>query len=115
PEDYPIHNLRMRRYPTDRWAHGRRTRQWLRENQALKRSVLRRLRTDGPLRTRDFEDESAVGWKSGGWTSGRNVERMLDVLWTQGKVMVVGRPGGLRLWGLAEGWLPDWTPRDRLT
>jgi uncharacterized protein len=110
-EDYPIHNLLMRRYPTDRWAHGRRTRAWLAENGELRRSVLRRLRRNGPLRTRDFEDASSAGWTSSGWTSGRNVERMLDVLWTQGKVMVVGRPGGLRLWGLAEGWLPEWTPR----
>src|SRR5690349_20946938 len=42
-EDFPIHNLLMRRYPTDRYAHSRRTRAWLKENDALRRSMLRRL------------------------------------------------------------------------
>ncbi len=114
-EDFPIHNLLMRRYPTDRYAHSRRTRAWLEENDVLRRSMLRRLRTEGPLRSRDFEDQSIVGWESGGWTSGRSVERMLDVLWTQGRIMVVGRSGGQKLWAVADGWLPDWTPRARLT
>jgi len=114
-EDFPIHNLLMRRYPTDRYAHSRRTRAWIEENQALRRSMLRRLRAEGPLRSRDFEDRSMVGWESGGWTSGRSVERMLDVLWTQGRIMVVGRSGGQKLWAIADGWLPEWTPRDRLS
>jgi uncharacterized protein YcaQ len=113
--DYPIHHLMMRRYPTDRSTHGRRTRQWLKENPALRRHVLTRLRRSGPLRLRDFEDRTVVGWESGGWTSGRNVERMLDVLWTQGKVMVAGRSGVDRLWDLADRWLPEWTPRQRLS
>lgn len=114
-EDYPIHHLMMRRYPGDRYAHSRRTRVWLEQNQALRRHVLARLRRAGPLRLRDFEDRTVAGWQSGGWTSGRNVERMLDVLWTQGKVMVAGRSGVDRLWDLADRWLPDWTPRQRLT
>lgn len=114
-EDYPIHQLLMRRYPSDRWAHNRRTRLWVEQNTALKRHVLARLRKDGPLRLRDFEDRSVVGWQSGGWTSGRNVDRMLDVLWTQGRVMVAGRKSNDKLWDLAERWLPAWTPRERLS
>jgi uncharacterized protein YcaQ len=114
-EDYPIHHMLMRRYPSDRWAHSRRTRLWVKQNVALKRHVLARLRKDGPLRLRDFEDRSVVGWQSGGWTSGRNVDRMLDVLWTQGRVVVSGRIGNDKLWDLAERWLPEWTPRERLS
>ncbi len=113
-EDYPIHHLLMRRYPSDRSAYNRRVRAWLGENQALRRSILRRLRADGPLPGRALEDRSAVGWRSTGWTSGRNVDRMLDVLWTQGRIMVAGRAGQQRLWDLAERWLPDWTPTERL-
>jgi uncharacterized protein YcaQ len=113
-EDYPIHHLMMRRYPSDRYAHSRRTRAWLEQNPALRRHVLARLRRAGPLRLRDFEDRTVVGWQSGGWTSGRNVERMLDVLWTQGKVVVAGRSGVNRLWDLADRWLPEWTPRQSL-
>jgi uncharacterized protein YcaQ len=113
-EDYPIHNLLMRRYPTERYAYSRRVRAWVRENQALRTYVLRRIRRDGPLRLRDFEDRSRTGWTSSGWTTGRNVERMLDVLWTQGKIVVAGRDGIQKYWDLAERWFPDWTPKERL-
>ena len=37
-EDYPIHSLLMRRYPSERHAQ---LRAWLAENQALRRSILR--------------------------------------------------------------------------
>jgi uncharacterized protein len=113
-EDYQIHHLLMRRYPSDRSAYNRRVRAWLAENQALRRSILRRLRADGPLPGKALEGRAAVGWRSTGWTSGRNVERMLDVLWTQGRIVVAGRAGQQRLWDLAERWLPDWTPTERL-
>ena len=112
--DYPIHNLLMRRYPMERHAYSRRVREWLRENEALRRYVVRRLREAGPLRLRDFEDRSRTGWTSSGWTTGRNVERMLDVLWTQGKIVVAGRAGIQKVWDLADRWFPPWTPKERL-
>ena len=114
-EDYPIHNLLMRRYPTDRYSYGRRMKVWLRENQALRRHVLRRIREAGPLRLRDFEDRARTGWTSPGWTTGRNVERMLDCLWTQGKIVVAGRTGIQKTWDLADRWFPHWTPKERLS
>jgi uncharacterized protein YcaQ len=40
---------------------------------------------------------------------------MIDVLWTQGKVMVAGRMGIEKTYDLAEKLLPDWTPRERLS
>jgi uncharacterized protein len=113
-EDYPIHHLLMRRYPSGRTASSRRMRAWLAENQALRRSILRRLRADGPLPGRALQDRAAVAWRSAGWTAGRNVDRMLDALWTQGRIMVAGRLGQQRLWDLAERWLPAWTPAERL-
>jgi uncharacterized protein YcaQ len=109
-EDYPIHSLLMRRYPSDRYAHSRRMRLWLAENQALRRSILRQLRADGPLPARALEDRAGTAWRSSGWTSGRNVERMLDLLWTQGRILVAGRRGRERIWDLAERCLPPWAP-----
>jgi uncharacterized protein len=116
-EDYPIHHLLMRQYPFRGWRSGmrRRTATWLEENRALRRHVLTRLRREGPLRLRDFEDRSITGWQSSGWTQDRNVDRMLDILWTQGRIMVVGREGIQKIWDLAERWLPEWTPRERLS
>jgi uncharacterized protein len=112
-DDLPIHSLLMRRYPSDHNAHNRRLRAWLAANQALRRSILRQLRTAGPLPTRALEDRAETSWQSSGWTAGRNVDRMLDVLWTQGRVMVAGRQGQQRVWDLAERWLPAWAPTRR--
>jgi uncharacterized protein YcaQ len=111
--DYPIHSLLMRRYPSTRYAHSRKVRTWLADNQALRRSILRQLRTSGPLPSRALEDRARTPWQSGGWTTGRSVERMLDVLWTQGRIMVAGRQGGQRIWDLAERCLPSWAPTRR--
>ena len=112
-DDYPIHSLLMRRYPAGPRASHRRLQAWLAANEALRRSILRRLRSDGPLSTGAFEDRARTDWRSSGWTAGRNVDRMLDVLWTQGRIMVAGREGRQRVWDLAERWLPGWAPTRR--
>ncbi len=111
-EDYPLHAPMMRAYP---WSG--RTRAWVKDNDKLKRYVLHRLRRDGPLLSRDLEENGIhpKDWVSTGWTSGRNVSRMLDFLWIGGKIMVAGRDGIQKKWDLAERVLPDWTPRTRLT
>ena len=109
-DDYPIHSLLMRRYPSARHAQ---LRAWLADNQALRRSILRQLRAGGPLPTRALEDRAATDWQSSGWTQGRNVDRMLDLLWTQGRIMVAGRQGQQRIWDLAERCLPPWAPTRR--
>jgi uncharacterized protein len=114
-EDYPIHAWLMRRYPRPIHAQGRRTVEWLAANQALRRHVLAQLRRRGPMRLRDFEDRAVTSWTSSGWTDERNVDRMLDILWTQGRVFPVERAGGTRMWDLAERVLPAWTPRERLS
>jgi uncharacterized protein len=109
-DDYPIHSLLMRRYPSARHAQ---LRAWLADNQALRRSILRQLRAGGPLPTRALEDRAATDWRSSGWTQARNVDRMLDLLWTQGRIMVAGRQGQQRVWDLAERCLPPWAPTRR--
>jgi uncharacterized protein len=100
-EDYPIHQWLMRKYGVrTNKEYRRRLKEWVKENDRLRRYILRRLRAEGPLRTRDLEDISAAGWTSTGWTNQRNVDRMLDYLWTKGKIVIVGRPGGQKLWNL---------------
>ena len=65
------------------------------------------------LPTSAIEDRAETAWQSSGWTAGRNVDRMLDVLWTQGRIMVAGRQGQQRVWDLAERCLPAWAPTRR--
>jgi hypothetical protein len=103
-----VHRPTMRRYPSTSAGRHEYVRRYLRENQAFRRYVLARLRTDGPLPTRAFEDRSAVGWRTGGWNDdGRNSSMMLEVLWAKGEVMIAGRAGQERVWDLAERRLPS--------
>jgi uncharacterized protein YcaQ len=113
-EDYPLHHLLMRNYPKGDSLRRRRVRAWMEDNRGLRRHILVELRRRGPLRSRDFEDRSAAGWESTGWTGGRNVGRMLDFLWTQGRIMVARRVGLEKWWDLSECVLPSWVPRERL-
>ncbi len=111
-EDYPIHRLQMR----ERWGGGSaweaRAREWLAANHELVDEVRHRLRTEGPLQLNAFEDRAVQSWQSSGWTAGRNVDRVISHLWLSGELVVVGRNGIHRLWGLADEHLPGWTPRE---
>lgn len=113
-EDFPIHYDMMSRYNDGDSAWSARSREWLQQNIAFRDHILEELGKRGPLSSKDFEDKSASGWASMGWTSGRNVARMLDFLWTQGQILVRERRGQTRYWDLAERCLPDWTPRHAL-
>jgi uncharacterized protein YcaQ len=99
-DDYPIHHAMMREYRVTVESGAKRA--WLAANEDFRRYVLDLLRDSGPLPGEAIEDRAAVGWVSTGWTNGRNVERMLDILWKQGMIMVAGRDGLRRLWGLAD-------------
>ncbi len=113
-EDYPIHSVTMRSHGKDSSAWTRRTMAWVKENEPLRRRILRELRRNGPLPSRALEDVSVTRWNSGGWTAGRNVSRMLDHLWSKGQIMVAGRAGAQKLWDLTERCLPEWAPRESL-
>jgi uncharacterized protein len=114
--DFGIHRDAMRRYltgDTTRHTYGR---EWLAANAVFRRYVLRELRARGPLRTRELEDRTAEGWRTGGWNDeGRFTGMMLEVLWGRGEVMVAGRDGGQRVWDLAERVVPVDQPRLRPT
>lgn len=115
-EDYPVHHWRMRRYPsTDDISWAVNITNWVSQNQALHDFILAEITEKGARLSRQLELEGidTKHWVSSGWTSGRNVSRMLDYLWTKGKIMVSGRVGGQKVWDLAERCLPDWTPRDQ--
>lgn len=105
--DLPLHRISMKRYPHGHWKRHQYVRDWLAANDAFVRYALRELRLHGPLRTREFENRAAEGWETGGWNDeGQNAAMLLDILWSQGKVMIVGRDGQQRLWDLASRWLP---------
>jgi uncharacterized protein YcaQ len=110
--DYGIHRVTLRRFPGDDSGRHRYVRRWLDANASFRRYVLRELRLRGPLRTRDLEDRTADGWRTGGWNDdGKSTAMMLEALWASGEVMIVGRDGQQRLWDLAARRLPANEPR----
>lgn len=114
-EDYPIHRRFMLAWARGDSGWGQRLKPWVQANAALKRHVLGEIRRRGPLPSSAFEDRSTRAWQSSGWTSGRNVDRVLAYLWMAGRLVVARREAGRRWWDLADRWLPDWTPRQPLS
>lgn len=114
-EDFPIHRAYMRRYARGETPWSARVQGWVRDNEALRKYVLQKIRREGAQPARAFDDNSDRAWVSGGWNSGRNVDRMLAFLWLSGELMVSRRQGGHRWWDLSRRCLPDWTPRQRLS
>jgi uncharacterized protein YcaQ len=105
--DYALHRPAMRRWPRGQGGRERYVAAWLTANASFRRHVLRRLREEGPLRTRDIDNLATRGWRTGGWNDqGNDTAMMLEVLWRRGEVMIVGRDGQQRLWDLAERRLP---------
>ena len=100
----PIERLPELRYEAgpwiDRWDG---VKGWLETNRAFHDSILDQLRERGPLQSRDIDDSKVVeGWRSTGWTHGKNTTRMLEFMAKALEVLVAGRQGQERLWDLAE-------------
>lgn len=100
--DYPVHawNMRQARENDENWQA------WAaaRNLDGMTDYVLAQLHERGPLLSREIEDPSER--YDHRWWSGRHVPRVLQHLWTCGEVMVVGREGRQRRWGLTAGFLP---------
>jgi uncharacterized protein YcaQ len=88
---------RSARYSHERWAT-----EFLGANRGFSRYVLRELEQRGPLLSRELEDRSAGATETHRWYGSRRVAIMLDVLHRRGRVAIVGRRSGQRLWDLAE-------------
>ena len=107
-ESLPLVRARIRQFKrSTHYSHERRAREFLKENAAFRRYVLREIDRGGPLLSRDLEDLSAGERRSHRWFGARRVGIMLDVLHRYGELAIVGRKGGQRLWDLAERWYPE--------
>jgi uncharacterized protein len=107
-EDLPLVRARIRRFrrsrrtKSERWA-----REFLTENRAFRRYVLRELERNGPTLSRDLEDRSRGEKRDHRWWGSRMVGLMLLSLHLYGEVTIVGRQGQQRLWDLTERWWPE--------
>ena len=110
---YPIESLpliraliRKERRST-RYKHERWLRQFVADNPAFRRYILRELERRGPLLGRELEDRSGAGRRGHRWWGDRQVGLMLETLNRRGEITVVGRRSGQRLWDLTERWWPE--------
>ncbi|HEX6491514.1 MAG TPA: crosslink repair DNA glycosylase YcaQ family protein [Gaiellaceae bacterium] len=107
-ESLPLIRARMRGRRAARSAWDKRKREFVRQNAAFRRYVLRELDRRGPLLARELEDRAVEGGRGAHrWWGSRQVALLLEILHLRGEVAVAGRRGGQRLWDLAERWYPE--------
>lgn len=115
-DDFPLHQPRMRQVfaGDSKWATQ--TREWLATNDAFRQYVLDELETHGALFSKEFEDRAVTENSGGVWASGRQVGKMLGLLWQQGTITVSQRRGdgfGLqKQWSLTSRHLPQWADHE---
>src|SRR5919202_1863418 len=68
-EDYPLHAPMMRRYAKGSTGWAKSVREWMAQNEPLRRHILEELERRGPLPSREFEDRTKRGWESTGWNA----------------------------------------------
>jgi hypothetical protein len=109
PEDLALYRAEMAEWPGSGplrdWQEYHRD--WVKANEACRLDILDRLRSDGPLTSRDLPDSCALPWASSGWSNGRNVTKLLEFMVQRGEVAAAGRDGRDRLWDLASRVYPD--------
>jgi uncharacterized protein YcaQ len=101
-DDLSLHRPAMRRFPRPEYGRGRYIGEWLRDNAAFRAYILEELRSRGPLLSRDLDDRAEVPWQTGGWNDGKNLGRMLEILWQAGEIAISRREGSQRVWDLFE-------------
>ncbi len=96
--DYRFAQLRMKQMNGDRG--------WFKTfDKKLNAQVLERIRLEGPLRARDFEDD---GNRKKEWWDWKPAKQALEQLFMQGELMVSAREGFQKVYDLPERVLPDW-------
>jgi uncharacterized protein YcaQ len=96
-EDWPLWRSRMLASPDHPW--------WgsvVADDPRLADRVMGEIRERGPLGSRHFEGTAAKGM----WNQ-KPAKRMLEALWSSGRLVIAGRQGFQRLYDLPERVIPD--------
>lgn len=107
--DLGLYTAEMAAYPgAAPWR--RQLADWADANAQCVEDVLDALRSDGPLPVTELPNTCVVGWRSTGWTDGKNVQRLVGVMAARGQVAISRREGTMPYWDLAERVYPDVAP-----
>ncbi|MEW6468424.1 MAG: crosslink repair DNA glycosylase YcaQ family protein [Bacteroidota bacterium] len=100
----PMKDFRFSLHKKQSYLNGKS--HWFRQDKRVKRYVLDRIRSEGPLQSRDFENP---GGRSGEWYTWKPAKRALEQLFLEGVLMVSRRQGFQKVYDLAERVLPAGT------
>lgn len=104
--DLPLIRPAMLRYPRMEYTRGAYIRGWLSDNASFRQYILDEIRSRGPLLSRELDDRAVVPWRSGGWSDGKNLGRMLEIMLRMGDIAISRRQGSQRVWDLFDRALP---------
>ena len=107
-EDLPLQKARMaKRRRGGKLKREEWVRDFLRTNARFRWHVLRELERNGPLLSRDLENDLMPPGQGHRWWGDRQVRLMLEILATRGEIAVAGRVGKQRLWDVGERVYPE--------
>ena len=94
----------------DAYHRSARLERWIKkrmgpDHERITRSVLRRITKEGPLTSRDFDDEKSG--KPGGWWEWKPSRAALEMLWRVGKLSITGRRKFLKVYDRTERVFPE--------
>ncbi|HUP56529.1 MAG TPA: crosslink repair DNA glycosylase YcaQ family protein [Bdellovibrionota bacterium] len=97
----PMRDYRFSLHRKRQFAEGKR--HWFRRNRKLQAYVLDRIRAEGPLQARDFENPR----KRGTWWDWKPAKVALEQLFQEGTLMIRERKGFQKVYDLTERVLPE--------
>jgi len=100
-EDYPYYKIRMRNFPNGSWE-----KRFWELHKDLAKPILNRIRKEGPLSTRHFENTRKTK-SSEPWGNLKPAKIMLELLMWKGNLIVTARDNFQRVYDLTERVIPD--------
>lgn len=95
--------------------HGKRAQEWIKENRDVMEHVVEFVRERGAVSTRSFDPppgaQKAEAWA---WYGNKPTNLALDILWTNGTLMIDRREGFQRFYDLTERVHPEWNDDEHL-
>jgi uncharacterized protein len=109
-EDYPLHRTLMLHGQSRRsWAYSQ---QWLADNRMLVDQLIQHIRSNGPVRSADFQRTDG---QKGGWWNWKAEKMALEMLFMAGELMITKRHNFQRIYDLRERVVPTWDDSQALS
>jgi uncharacterized protein len=101
-EDYPFYKIRMANFPNGAWE-----KKFWDLHKDLEGPILQRIKTEGPLSSKHFDDPLAKR-ENLGWGDWKPAKVMLELLLWKGDLIVTARDKFQRVYDLTERVIPDY-------